>query len=89
MVARRKSANSDTPKLDIDVRPRNPEEVCFEYTNYRGVTATRRVIPITILFGSSQYHPHPQWLLRAMCMERGAVRDFALRDITNWRLPPI
>lgn len=66
-----------------------PEEVCFEYTNYRGVRATRRVTPITIFFGCNQYHPHPQWILRATDMERGVVRDFALRDISNWRLPPV
>lgn len=89
MVARRKSANSDTPKLDIDVRPRNPEEVCFEYTNYRGRTATRRVIPITIFFGSYQNHYHPQWVLRARDVEHNVDYDFALRDIANWRLPPI
>lgn len=66
-----------------------PEEVCFEYTNYRGVRATRTVKPIQIWFGMNEYHPHPQWILTALDMERGVERHFAMRDITNWRLPPI
>lgn len=89
MVVKRKSASSVTAKPDTDVRPNQPEEVCFEYTNYRGVVATRRVVPIRVWFGSNQYHPHPQWIMRALDTERNVERDFALRDISNWRLPPI
>lgn len=66
-----------------------PEEVCFEYTNHRGVTATRRVVPIKIWFGSNIYHVSPQWILKARDVERNLERDFAMRDIRNWRLPPL
>ena len=67
----------------------DPEAVRFEYMNYRGVVSTRVVKPIRIWFGSNQYHPHPQWIMRALDLERNVERDFALRDISNWRPPPI
>ena len=33
------------------------------YTNYRGETAIREITPKTIHFGSTEWHPEPQWLL--------------------------
>lgn len=88
-LIRRSSASQGTTRQGTEHRHNQPDEVCFEYTNYRGVKATRRVRPIKIWFGSSQYHPHPQWIMRALDTERNVERDFALRDISNWRLPPV
>ncbi len=51
------------------------------YTNYRGEQAERRVIPARIWFGSTDWHPEPQWLLEAFDLDRGAERSFAMRDI--------
>ncbi|GAA0586508.1 hypothetical protein ACFQH5_20360 [Halomonas salifodinae] len=57
----------------------------FEYTNWRGERATRRAIPISIAWASTDYHPEPQWLMTARDLEKNATRDFALRDMENIR----
>lgn len=54
--------------------------VVLTYTNYRGETAERRIIPFEVWFGSTEWHPEPQWLLRAYDCEKKAERDFALKD---------
>ena len=52
----------------------------FVYTSWRGETSTRRATPLRVLWGSSEWHPEPQWILRAFDHDREEVRDFALRD---------
>jgi predicted DNA-binding transcriptional regulator YafY len=59
--------------------------VIIRYTNYRGETADRRIIPIRIRFGSTKWHPEPQWLLEAFDVDRGADRAFALSDVLHWK----
>ena len=51
------------------------------YTNYRGETARREVVPQRVWFGATEWHPEEQWLLDAIDIEKGAERSFALRDI--------
>lgn len=50
------------------------------YTNYRGEVSTRRIIPHRPYFGATEHHPVPQWILSAYDLDKGAVRDFALKD---------
>lgn len=59
--------------------------VLFEYKNWKGVTKTRKVKPRTIWFGSTECHPYYQWLLTAFDEDKQAERDFAMKDIKNWR----
>ena len=54
------------------------------YTNYRGETAYRNIIPEKIWFGATEWHPQPQWLLDAFDVEKNALRNFAIKDIRNW-----
>ena len=62
-------------------------EIC--YTNHRGETAMRRVIPARIVFGvAAEWHIDPQWLLEAYDLDRKADRTFAMRDIHFWRAIP-
>lgn len=61
------------------------ESVTVLYTNYRGEKAERRIRPITIWFGSNEYHSMPQWLLRAWCFKKSGFRDFALANVHEWR----
>lgn len=56
------------------------EAISFGYTNYRGETAVRSAVPTRIYFGSTDWHPEPQWLLEAWDCERKAIRQFALSD---------
>jgi predicted DNA-binding transcriptional regulator YafY len=54
------------------------------YTNYRGETALREVLPQRVWFGSTDWHPEEQWLLDAIDLDKGAPRSFALRDIQSY-----
>ena len=54
------------------------------YTNHRGETSVRDIIPLEIKFGATEYHLEPQWLLRAFALDREAERHFALINIRAW-----
>lgn len=56
------------------------QAIRFRYTNWRGETGMRHVTPISLRFGTSEYHSEPQWLLRAFDHDRQAEREFALTD---------
>lgn len=58
--------------------------VTIVYTNYKGVTGTRHIVPIEILFGHNEWHTQDQWLMRALDIEKNAERTFALKDIKSW-----
>src|SRR4051794_13334074 len=50
--------------------------VLIRYTNYRGETAVRRIVPLRIRFASSEWHPAEQWLMDAYDLDREAERSF-------------
>ncbi|MES2814490.1 MAG: hypothetical protein V4720_06310 [Pseudomonadota bacterium] len=52
-----------------------------EYRNWRGETAQRRIRPVRLWWGSTEWHSEPQWLLQAFDLEKQALRDFAWRDM--------
>jgi predicted DNA-binding transcriptional regulator YafY len=54
------------------------------YTNYRQETTSRRIVPERIWFGSTPWHPHPQWLLDALDVDKQEQRSFAVADIKAW-----
>jgi predicted DNA-binding transcriptional regulator YafY len=56
-------------------------QVTIRYTNHRGEYGERRILPIKIWFGTSPWHPEPQWLLKAIDIKKDDYRDFALRCI--------
>lgn len=59
----------------------------FGYTNWRGEYAVRKVIPLKVWYGGTEWHPEPQWLLKALDAEKGnAERDFAIQDM-SWSTP--
>lgn len=64
--------------------PASGMTVEFDYTNHRGETARRRVIPTGLRFAATEWHPDKQYLLDAYCLDRGAARSFALCDISGW-----
>lgn len=55
----------------------------FDYVNYRGETAKRKAIPSSVQFGMTEYHPEPQWLMFAFCLDRMEYRNFAMQDMSN------
>jgi hypothetical protein len=66
-----------------------PRTITFWYRNYRGEEGYRRVHPISVRFGTSEWHKEPQWLMLAD--DVGANddpadikrREFAMRDIQH------
>lgn len=64
----------------VSADPR-PERVV--YRNWKGEVAERLITPLTVWHGSTEWHPEPQWFLRARDERKGAVRDFALRDFVG------
>lgn len=58
--------------------------VAIRYTNYRGETAVRRIIPMEICYKSTVWHPEPQWVLEAFDIDKDAHRSFALKDVIEW-----
>lgn len=63
----------------------NKKIVEIVYTNWKGVTAIRHIIPKDIFFGSTEWHTEEQWLLNAFDVDKQADRSFALRDIKSWK----
>ncbi len=60
------------------------KQVSIVYTNYKGVTAERIIIPFEILYGHTDWHKQDQWLLRAFDIGKQAERTFAVKDIKAW-----
>jgi len=57
------------------------EPLTIIYTNWRGETAERRIRPVRMWYGATDWHPEPQWLLKAIDVEKKAERDFAWSGI--------
>jgi predicted DNA-binding transcriptional regulator YafY len=56
------------------------------YTNWKGETAERLIKPIELWFGATEYHPEEQWLLRALDVAKDDERNFAMKDIEEWKV---
>lgn len=60
------------------------QTLSFTYTNWKGETATRAVVPHNVWFGVSPFHgDRPQWFLKAWDAEKNAYRDFAMTKIRD------
>lgn len=70
-----------------EATPKRPVRIV--YTNYRRQTAVRSIIPERVWFGSTEWHPEPQWLLDALDVEKGERRSFAMADIRCWFSDPV
>lgn len=52
----------------------------FGYANYRGERSVRYATPRRWWFGSTEYHPEPQWIMTALDHDKDQLRDFAVSD---------
>lgn len=62
--------------------------VIIDYTNWRGERRERLVEPLLaepMVWGKSEWHPEDQWLLQAMDMKDGVVKQWAMSGIHSWR----
>ena len=51
------------------------KKVTILYTNWKGETKYRNIIPMSVEFKATQWHPEEQWILNAMDM-----------DIKEWKV---
>lgn len=61
-----------------------PMTVVVLYTNHRGETRLRTILPLKIYFGNNQWHPKSQWLMEVFDAEKCENRIFALAGIKEW-----
>lgn len=54
------------------------------YTNWKGETAIRHIVPIRLEYLANEWHPEEQWCLIAFDLDKQAERSFACKDIKNW-----
>lgn len=53
----------------------------FKYKNWKGEVSHRRVLPIDVWYGETEFHKEKQWLLKAFDLDKEADRNFAMNDI--------
>lgn len=69
-----------------------PEQLplLVDYTNWKGVRSVRRIQPLSLWYGVSEFHDGEQWFIRALDLDRDdrPMRDFALGGIhrCGWTL---
>ena len=51
------------------------------YKNWRGEEGVRKIIPLHIYFGSTEFHPVEQWLLKVWDCEKNDYRIYTFKDI--------
>lgn len=62
----------------------DPSIVRMIYVNHKGRRAERRIRPIRMWFGSTAWHPTPQWFMEAFDIDKMETRDFAMANIESW-----
>lgn len=60
------------------------KEIKILYTNWKGKTRERTIIPLEVWYGATEWHPEDQWFLKAKDIDKQAERDFALKDIMQF-----
>lgn len=60
------------------------KEIKILYTNWRGETSVRNIVPKEIIFSNNEWHKEEQWLLIALDIDKNADRTFACKDIKAW-----
>lgn len=58
--------------------------VRIQYRNHRGEVNWRTIEPLELWYGDTEWHPDPQWLLKAFDHDKKEWRDFAVKDILVW-----
>ena len=60
------------------------KQVKILYTNWKGETSYRNIIPESIEFKSTEWHKEEQWILNAFDVDKQTQRGFAIKDIKEW-----
>lgn len=62
------------------------QRVKILYKNWKNETRIRTIQPVCIVFKSTEWHPEEQWILVALDIEKNEIRNFAVKDIKEWRV---
>jgi hypothetical protein len=63
--------------------------VWFNYTNWQGKLAERKAIVKGFFFGKTNYHTDYQMFMIAFDIEKMAIREFAVKDISSLQVVEI
>jgi hypothetical protein len=66
-------------------RKTSPPMMQFHYKNHRGEVSLRTITSVEVYWGSTEWYPEPQWLMRAMDHDKGAERVFAIANILSFK----
>jgi hypothetical protein len=55
--------------------------------NHRQEVRIRHISPIRVWFGSTAWHPQPQWMMEVFDIEKRARRDYAMSGLFSPLLP--
>lgn len=55
----------------------------FNYINWRGLGDIRKALINEIYYGSNEYHPNPQFLMKAYDLDKNVERIFAMSDMSD------
>jgi predicted DNA-binding transcriptional regulator YafY len=73
------SDHSNKPSREIAIAP--GQVLKFRYRNWQGIVADRTARFEALIYGSTEWHRAPQWLVKAVDLDKGEVRLFALQDM--------
>lgn len=62
---------------------RDNKKIVVLYTNWKGKTEKRTIIPWVAYWGSTEFHPEEQFLLKCYDVEKQAERTYAMKDIAK------
>lgn len=77
---RRTAASRPAPQV---VDSEAVADLVFWYRNYKGEERYRHARPISIRFDATEWHHTPQWLMRAIDLEKNEEREFAMKDMRH------
>ena len=70
----------------MEIYENNSKEIVkILYTNWKNKTKYRLIKPINIEFKSTEWHKEEQWILNAVDIEKNEIRNFAMKDIKEWK----
>jgi len=74
--------NGVTSYITIPTNNQYSTAIMFMYSNHEGKVERRSAATIDVFYGTTEYYPEPQWLLKAWCLDRQAERIFAMNKMT-------
>lgn len=74
------TAGEEIDLTNFLIAMKGPVEFECEYRNWRGEVGTRRLRAIAFWHGSTEWHPKPGLMLKAVDLDKNAERDFAVAD---------